>query len=109
MRYLVLEQEHPLRTRFYGYWTLFALSNSSEPLHLEAIYRRVHADLRHNNLLREGDELDYWVRWALSNAQKKGHVKNTAPAEGEWQITEKGRYWLELVTSGPQEDIESNI
>lgn len=108
MRYHGPESEHPKPTRFYNYWVLFALSEVSGPLHLEAIYRRVRAHLEKSNLLREGDDLEYWIRWALSNAQKKEHVKNTASGSGVWEITEKGRHSL-AVPIDDDDDIYSDV
>src|SRR5271154_7345788 len=107
MRYQGPESEHPKPTRFCNYWVLFTLSEVSEPLHLEAIYRRVRTHLEKGNLLREADDLEYSIRWALSNAQKNetDHVKHTA--RGEWEITEKGRHSL-VVPIEDDDDIISD-
>lgn len=94
MRYLGHESEHPKRTRFYNYWTLLALSEADAPLSLEEIYRKVRSHLEAKKLLRPHDDLEYWIRWSVSNAQnRKGYAQNTA--HGEWQITQKGRHWLD--------------
>jgi hypothetical protein len=88
------KQSHPKWTIRYEYWTLVALGEVSGPQGLKAIYSRVHALLKRENLLAEGEESEWRIRWTLSNAGKKGRVKNTAPHEGEWEITDEGRFWL---------------
>ena len=79
----------------YEYWTLCVLAEASSSMLLPAIYRLTHERLRSENLLREDEkDFEYTIRWVLSNMGKDGRVKNTAPGQGEWQITDRGRVWL---------------
>lgn len=59
-------------------------------VHLSKIYAAVFRILRDEKMLEEGEDLEYRVRWVLSNMQKRELVKNTKSSEGEWAITEHG-------------------